>query len=79
MNASLIKNGTIALLGFSLFAFFFVKSQAIDFDRHNLYLSDLRLINEIDARIDRNILQARYGLITSYDPITEDLRKLDLT
>lgn len=79
MNASLIKNGTIALLGFSLFAFFFVKSQAIDFDRHNLYLSDLRLINEIDARIDRNILQARYGLITSYDPITEDLKKLDLT
>jgi len=79
MNASLIKNGIFTLLGFSLFAFFFVKSQAIDFNRHNLYLSDLRLINEIDTRIDRNILQTRYGLITSYDPITEDLKELSRT
>ena len=79
MNQKLIRNGSFALILFSIFAFLFVKSQAIDFDRHNLYLSDLRLINEVDARIDRNILQARYGLITSYDPITEDLNELDRT
>lgn len=79
MNKTLVKNGIFALIGFFMFAFFFVKSQAIDFDRHNLYISDLRLINEIDARINQNILQARYGLINSYDPITEDLTKLDLT
>lgn len=79
MNKTWVKNGVGVILGTAIFTFLFVKSQAINFNRHNLYISDLRLINEIDSRIDRNILQARYGLITSYDPITDDLKKLDLT
>lgn len=78
-NKTRVKNIFIAVISFFMFAFLFVRAQAIDFDRHNLYISDLRLINEIDARINQNILQARYGLINSYDPITEDLTKLDVT
>lgn len=78
-NKTLVKKIFFTVIGFLMFAFLFVRSQAIDFDKHNLYISDLRLINEIDARINQNILQARYGLINSYDPITEDLTKLDVT
>ncbi|MDY6803074.1 MAG: adenylate/guanylate cyclase domain-containing protein [Cyanobacteriota bacterium] len=78
-NKTMVKKIFFAVIGFFMFAFLFVRSQAIDFDKHNLYISDLRLINEIDARINQNILQARYGLINSYDPITEDLTKLDVT
>ena len=53
-----------------------VKSLAIDNDRHNLYLTDLRQMQALDARIDRNILQARDGLLNNYDPIANDLAQI---
>ncbi|NEP41857.1 MAG: PAS domain S-box protein [Okeania sp. SIO2H7] len=79
MKKSLAINGIFAIFSFLVFGFLVIKSQGIDLDKHNRYISDLRLINETDARINQNILQARYGLINSYDPITEDLKKLDRT
>jgi PAS domain S-box-containing protein len=53
-----------------------VKSIAIDNDRHNQYLAHLRQIQTLDARIDRNVLQARDGLLNNYDPIVNDLAQL---
>jgi PAS domain S-box-containing protein len=53
-----------------------VKSLAIDNQRHNRYLADLRQIQTLDARIDRNILQARDGLLNNYDPIANDLAQI---
>jgi PAS domain S-box-containing protein len=52
------------------------KSLAIDNQRHNRYLADLRQIQTLDARIDRNILQARDGLLNNYDPIVNDLAQI---
>jgi PAS domain S-box-containing protein len=45
-------------------------------NQHNLYISDLRQINELDARLDEDILQARYGLLTHYDSIVNELNEL---
>lgn len=59
-----------------LFAFLWVKSQTIDFEQHNLYIVNLRQTQELDARINQNVLQARYGLLTYYDPIVNDIAKL---
>jgi PAS domain S-box-containing protein len=59
-----------------LFAILWVKSTEIDVERHNQYLINLRQLPEIDARIDRNVLQARDGLLNNYDPIVKDLAKL---
>jgi PAS domain S-box-containing protein len=53
-----------------------VKSLAIDNERHNRYLADLRQMQTLDARIDRNILQARDGLLNNYDPIANDLAQI---
>jgi PAS domain S-box-containing protein len=53
-----------------------IKSIAIDNDRHNQYLAHLRQIQTLDARIDRNVLQARDGLLNNYDPIVNDLAQL---
>jgi PAS domain S-box-containing protein len=53
-----------------------VKSLAIDVERHDRYLAHLRQIQTLDARIDRNVLQARDGLLTYYDPIVNDLAQI---
>jgi PAS domain S-box-containing protein len=53
-----------------------MKSLAIDNERHNRYLADLRQMQTLDARIDRNILQARDGLLNNYDPIVKDLTQI---
>ena len=58
-------------------AILWIKSIAIDNDRHNQYLAHLRQIQTLDARIDRNVLQARDGLLNNYDPIVKDLAQLN--
>lgn len=59
-----------------LFVFLWVKSQTIDFEQHNLYVVNLRQTQELDARINQNVLQARYGLLSYYDPIVNDIAEL---
>lgn len=78
MKINFLRNLLIALSSISLFTFLFIKAQAINFNRHNSHISDLRRINEIDAKINQNVLQSRYGLLTSYDPITDDLKEWDI-
>ena len=58
-------------------AILWIKSIAIDNDRHNQYLAHLRQIQTLDARIDRNVLQARDGLLNNYDPIVNDLAQIN--
>jgi PAS domain S-box-containing protein len=53
-----------------------IKSLTIDNERHDRYLAHLRQIQTLDARIDRNILQARDGLLNNYDPIVNDLAQI---
>jgi PAS domain S-box-containing protein len=79
----LFKNGR-ALLGeyvlptlvALLFWVLWVKSQAFDFNQHSRYLSELRHLQELDARINQNILQTRLGLLMFYDPIVNELAEL---
>jgi PAS domain S-box-containing protein len=60
----------------TILAILWIKSIAIDNERHNQYLAHLRQIQTLDARIDRNVLQARDGLLNNYDPIVNDLAQL---
>ncbi|PSB44962.1 hybrid sensor histidine kinase/response regulator, partial [Cyanosarcina cf. burmensis CCALA 770] len=59
-----------------LFLLLWMKSQAIEPNRHNRYISNLLRIQELDARINQNVLQARLGLLPYYDPIVHELAKL---
>ncbi len=59
-----------------LLLIFGFKSQAINFNKHNLYSNDLRRIQELDARIERNVLQARDGLLNYYDPLVKDIAEI---
>jgi signal transduction histidine kinase len=60
----------------SLLILLWIKSQAIDPQRHIDYVSQLRQIQELDARLNQQALQTRLGLITSYDPIEDSLKQL---
>ncbi len=65
---------TAGAVGLSIFLW--LQAQAIDFERHNRYAANLRRIQEMDARINLNVLQARDGILTYYDPIVNDLAEL---
>ena len=54
-----------------LFVIFWTQSQAIDPQQHSQYVSALRQLQELDARINQNLLQIKLGLLNNYDPIVE--------
>jgi hypothetical protein len=59
-----------------LFLVLWIKSQAIDAAQHQRYTSALRQIQELDARMDRQLLQVRLGKLSYYDPIVDRLAQL---
>jgi PAS domain S-box-containing protein len=75
-KTSLIFKYLLPTLAVFLFWFLWVKSQAVDYNQHSWYISELRRLQELDARINQNILQSRLGLLMYYDPITNELTAL---
>ncbi|MGL5077780.1 MAG: DAHL domain-containing protein, partial [Waterburya sp.] len=59
-----------------LLLFFSFKSRAINFNQHNLYSDNVQHLQELDTRINLNVLQARDGLLNYYDPIVQDIAEL---
>lgn len=78
MQLSRVRNLLMVISGVVLFAFLFIQAQAIDFTQHNRYVFTLRRLNELDTRINQNILASRYGLLTYYDPVVNDLKDLQI-
>jgi PAS domain S-box-containing protein len=76
---SLLGEYVLPTLVVLLFWVLWVKSQAFDFNQHSRYLSELRHLQELDARINQNILQTRLGLLMFYDPIINELAELKQT
>jgi DAHL domain len=73
----LARGGYLLPIVLVVLVLLWVKSLAIDVERHDQYLAHLRQIQTLDARIDRNVLQARDGLLTYYDPIVNDLAQIN--
>jgi PAS domain S-box-containing protein len=59
-----------------LFLLLWIKSQAIDPQIHQRYTSQLRQVQELDARLNQQVLQTRLGLITYYDPLDQHLAQI---
>jgi PAS domain S-box-containing protein len=76
MQLSRVRNLLMVISGVVLFSFLFIQAQAIDFTQHNRYVFTLRRLNELDTRINQNILASRYGLLTHYDSVVNDLNDL---
>ncbi|HBL14097.1 MAG TPA: diguanylate cyclase [Cyanobacteria bacterium UBA11162] len=76
MKFSDVRKIVTATGGVFLFAFLFIKAQAIDLNQHNRYITDLRQINERDTRMNQEILQISSGILNDYDPIVNELDAL---
>ena len=51
----------------------FVHTRSIDLETHDHVIEALRQIKELDAKLDRDVLQARFRLLTTYDPLVTTL------
>ncbi len=71
------RNIVIGILLASFLTVLFVKSSVIDADIHNRYINDLFLLKELDAQIDKNLLESRYGISSSYDTLNSDLEQIE--
>ena len=59
-----------------LFLFLWTQSLAVDPAQHNRYVSTLRQLQELDARVNQDLLQLQLGLLNNYDPIVEKQAKI---
>ncbi|MBE7385434.1 MAG: response regulator [Leptolyngbya sp. SIO1E4] len=67
LNGYVLPTGAVLLL-----LLFWIKSQAVNLPQHNRYVDALRQLQELDARINQNLLQVRLGLLDHYDPIVNE-------
>lgn len=56
----------------SLMTFFLIKTNSIESGDHNRFSQQLRHLKEMDATLDKDILETRYGLVGTYDQLFED-------
>jgi len=56
--------------------YIFVHTRSIDLDAHDRVVEALRRIKQLDAQLDRDVLRARFRLVTTYDPLVETLQGL---
>lgn len=66
-----------ALVGFAiLLIVLWSQAHTLDIHQHSRYLTLLRRSQEIDARLNQNVLEARLGRLSSYDPIVNQIAQL---
>jgi two-component system, sensor histidine kinase and response regulator len=53
--------------------FLFAKTRPINTDQHESFSNDLRRLKEVDATLNQDVLKSRFGLLLSYDRITDEL------
>ncbi len=71
------KNAIAALAAMLLLTFLFVRQQPTSPQEHNEFVRNLHLTKQLDAEVNRDLLNARYDLLSSYDPFTQNLGELE--
>ncbi len=70
------RNYLVVIIGLLIFLFLWLKTGEIDFQQHDRFNTNLRRMKELDANINQNIFELRYGLLTYYDPIVNQINEL---
>lgn len=72
-----LKWWLLLLTGIGLvLSFFYVRTQAVDEKQHQLILSKLERLSDLDNLLDRDVLQSRFGLLNHYDPLVDRMREM---
>jgi signal transduction histidine kinase len=77
MTRQRIQYGLLALGAAVIFIVLFVHAQRIVEDEHNRYRTDLRQLEGLHAVLNENVLRAKLGLLTYYDPLNRTLSEID--
>jgi PAS domain S-box-containing protein len=59
-----------------LLPFLFIQQRAVDSRQHDRFTGDLRLMKELDAEVNQDLLKSRYQLLGSYDPFVQQLAEM---
>ena len=76
MNLTRLKYGVLGLAALLAMSFLYIKTQAVDLDRHNQLLDRIARFKQADAVLNQHILEIRQGLLPFYDPTVDDLAEL---
>jgi signal transduction histidine kinase len=77
MKSPRISYSILAAATVLVFIFLAVQSQLINEEQYNRYRADLRQLETLHATLNENVLQARLGLLTYFDPLNATLNDLD--
>jgi signal transduction histidine kinase len=77
MNRQNIKNALLALGALIVFVVLSVQAQRINVDTHNQYRAGLRQLEGFHAVLNENVLRAKLGLLTFYDPLNKTLNTVN--
>src|SRR6266481_1767768 len=76
MNRRRAVNIAIGVGAALLLTFLFFRQRPVDSKEHDRFTGNLRIIKELDAQINRDVLKSRYGLLDSYDPFVRNLNRM---
>ena len=71
MRSTSIGIGVVLLL-----TCLFVELRPVNPQEHDRFMRDLLLINQLDAETNRDLLNSRYELLSSYDPFVQRLEEM---
>ncbi len=72
-----LKQVLVSLAAVFVLTFLYVKTQAVDTDRHIHILNSLREFKQVDTSLKEEILKSRYGLVGHYDNIVTSTKRLE--
>src|ERR1700760_2612347 len=73
------RNAGICAAAVLLLTFLFLQQRSIDPRIHDQFVSDVQLVKQLDAEINRDLLNSRYELLGSYDPFVRKLKQMRST
>jgi len=67
---------TAGLGALFIMSFLYIKTQSVDIDKHNRIIDHISQFKQIDAILNRHILEIRLGLLPNYDPTVSSISHL---
>ena len=76
MTAAHISNVSVGVGAALLLTFLFVQQRPVNPGEHDGFVGDLRLLKQLDAEINGDLINSRYELLRSYDPFVQKLAEM---
>src|ERR1700693_3619200 len=76
MTSAHMKNLSMGVGAALLLTFLFVQQMPVDHRQHDRFMRDLQWIKQLDAEVNRDLINSRYELLGSYDPFVQELEEM---